>query len=49
MVDHTSATYGTKPVEAYVLANLAVCFEIGEFVNAPKWIVFSYRPLPIFG
>jgi acetamidase/formamidase len=49
MVDHTSATYGTKPVEAYVLANLAVCFKIGEFINAPKWIVSFYRPLPIFG
>jgi acetamidase/formamidase len=48
MVDHPSATYGTKPVEAYVLANLAVDFKIGEFVNAPKRIV-SYRPLPIFG
>ena len=49
MVDHTSATYCTKPVEAYVLANFAVGFKIGEFVNAPKWIVFSYRPLPVFG
>jgi hypothetical protein len=49
MVDHPSPTYGTKPVEAYVLANLTVCFKIGEFVNAPKRIVFSYRPLPIFG
>ena len=48
MVDHHSATYATKSVEAYVLANLAVGFKIGDFVNAPKRLV-SYRPLPIFG
>ncbi|CAN5154613.1 acetamidase/formamidase family protein [soil metagenome] len=48
MVEHISVTYGIEPVEAYVLASLAVDLKISEIVDAPNWIVSSYLPLSIF-
>lgn len=48
MVDHVSTTYHMEPVEAYVLASLAVDLKISEVVDQPNWIVSSYLPLAIF-
>jgi acetamidase/formamidase len=48
MVEHISITYSIEPVEAYVLASLAVDLKISEIVDAPNWIVSSYLPLSIF-
>jgi acetamidase/formamidase len=48
MVEHISTTYSIEPVEAYVLASLAVDLKISEIVDAPNWIVSSYLPLSIF-
>jgi acetamidase/formamidase len=49
MVDYISTTYHLEPVEAYVLASLAVDLKISEIVDQPNWIVSSYLPLAIFG
>ena len=48
MVDYISTTYHLEPVEAYVLASLAVDLKISEIVDQPNWIVSSYLPLSIF-
>jgi acetamidase/formamidase len=49
MVEHVSTTYHMEPVEAYVLASLAVDLKISEVVDQPNWIVSSYLPLASFG
>lgn len=48
MIEHISTTYHMEPVEAYVLASLAVDLKISEVVDQPNWIVSSYLPLSIF-
>ncbi len=48
MVEHVSTTYHMEPVEAYVLASLAVDLKISEVVDQPNWIVSSYLPLALF-
>ena len=37
-----------KPVEAYMLASVAVNLRVSEVVDVPNWVVTAYLPLDIF-
>jgi acetamidase/formamidase len=49
MIDHLGTTYGVDPLDAYVLASVAVDLKITEVVDAPNWVVSAYLPLSIMG
>ena len=47
MIDHLGRTYGLDPLDAYVLASVAVDLKISEVVDRPNWVVSAYLPLSI--
>ena len=47
MIDHLGREYGLDPLDAYVLASVAVDLKISEVVDRPNWVVSAYLPLSI--
>lgn len=47
MIDHLGREYGLDPLDAYVLASVAVDLKISEVVDQPNWVVSAYLPLSI--
>ncbi|MEM1111389.1 MAG: acetamidase/formamidase family protein [Pseudomonadota bacterium] len=48
MIDHIVETYGYTPVQAYLIASVAVDLRISQLVDMPNVGVAAYLPLDIF-
>jgi len=48
MVEYLTKVHGLEPVQAYVVASVAVDLRIGQVVDVPNYIVSAVVPLEIF-
>lgn len=48
MIDHVTKAYSIDPVDAYVLASVAIDLKVTEVVDQPNWVITAYLPLSIF-
>jgi len=48
MLDYITTTYGYDPVQAYIIASVAVDLRIGQLVDVPDVGVTALLPLDIF-